>query len=259
VRTDEIVFDPAWHHVMALAVEHGVAGAVWAAPDQPAAQVARAAKFIGVTQVEAGSTCLLAMTYACVPALRLTPSVAERWEALVTAGVYDTRSVASGEKDGALIGMALTEKQGGSDVRASTTMAEPDAVTGEGWYRVTGEKWFVSAVHSDGMFVLAQTPEGVSCLLGPRRLDDGGPNGWTTDRLKDKLGNRSNPTAEENQQRLTTAAGGADWPRSGLQQEAHWFVAGSATDGRMGYGRRTRQEWLEPCAGDAYIRQPNQR
>jgi putative acyl-CoA dehydrogenase len=196
VRSDEIVFDPAWHHIMRLAVEHGGAGAVWADPDQPAAQVARAAKFIGVAQVEAGSACPLAMTYACVPALRLTPTVAERWERLVTAGAYDTRSIAPLSKDGALVGMALTEKQGGSDVRAITTVAEPEGATGEGWYRVTGEKWFVSAVHSDGMFVVAQTAEGVSCLLVPRRLDDGGPNGWTIDRLKDKLGNRSNPTAE---------------------------------------------------------------
>ncbi len=194
-RTDEIVFDPAWHHVMKLAVEHGVAGAVWA-DDGPAAQVVRAAKFIGVAQVEAGSTCPLAMTYACVPALRLTEAVAARWEPPVTAGVYDPRPLPAVQKRGALIGMALTEKQGGSDVRANTTQAVPAPDAGDGWYRVTGEKWFVSAVHSDGMFVLAQTPEGVSCLLIPRRLDDGAPNGWTLDRLKDKLGNRSNPTAE---------------------------------------------------------------
>ncbi len=192
-RTDEVTFTPAWDNVMRLAVEHGVAGAVWADP-HPAAQVARAAKFIGVTQVEAGSGCPLAMTYASVPALRLTDAVAARWERPVTAGVYDTAAAPVGEKGGALIGMALTEKQGGSDVRTNTTVAVPDGA--DGWYRVTGEKWFVSAVHSDGMFVLAQTPEGVSCLLVPRRLDDGSANGWTIDRLKDKLGNRSNPTAE---------------------------------------------------------------
>ncbi|MBA2347100.1 MAG: acyl-CoA dehydrogenase family protein [Solirubrobacterales bacterium] len=192
-RTDEVTFTPAWDHVMRLAVEHGVAGAVWADP-HPAAQVARAAKFIGVAQVEAGSTCPLAMTYACVPALRLSDEVAARWEGPVTAGVYDPSAAPVGEKAGALIGMALTEKQGGSDVRANTTVAEPDGA--DGWYRVTGEKWFVSAVHSDGMFVLAQAPEGISCLLVPRRLDDRSANGWTIDRLKSKLGNRSNPTAE---------------------------------------------------------------
>ena len=191
-RVDEIRFDPAWHHVMGLAVEHGVAGAVWA-DDGPGAQVARAAKFIGVAQVEAGSTCPLAMTYACVPALRLDPTVAAQWEPLVTSGIYDTRPLAPAAKQGALIGMALTEKQGGSDVRANTTIAEPED---DGSYRVTGEKWFVSAVQSDALFVLAQTPEGVSCLLVPRRLPDGGDNGWTLDRLKDKLGNRSNATAE---------------------------------------------------------------
>jgi putative acyl-CoA dehydrogenase len=197
VRTDEVTFDPAWHAHLGLAVEHGVAGAVWA-DAHPAAQVARAANFIGVAQVEAGSTCPLAMTYACVPALRLTPAVAERWVPLVTSGIYDPSPLpaAHPDKRGALIGMALTEKQGGSDVRANTTVAEPAFDVGTGWWRVTGEKWFVSAVHSDAMFVLAQTPEGISCLLVPRRLDDGGSNGWTIDRLKDKLGNRSNPTAE---------------------------------------------------------------
>lgn len=192
VRVDEIRFNPAWHHVLRLGIEHGAAGAVWA-DRGPGAQVSRAAKFIAVAQVEAGTTCPLAMTYACVPALRLAPAVAERWEPLVTAGVYDDRCLPARQKRGALIGMALTEKQGGSDVRACTTAATPDS---DGWYRVTGEKWFVSAVHSDAMFVLAQTAEGLSCLLVPRRLDDGRDNGWTLDRLKDKLGNRSNPTAE---------------------------------------------------------------
>ena len=193
VRVDEISFDPAWHEIMRLAVEHGAAGAVWR-DDRPAAQVTRAAKFIGVAQVEAGVCCPLAMTYASVPALRLTPQVAARWEGPVAAGVYDTRPLPVGEKSGALLGMALTEKQGGSDLRSNTTSAEPTA--DDGWYRVQGEKWFVSAVHSDGMFALAQTAEGVSCLLIPRRLDDGSDNGWVLDRLKDKLGNRSNPTAE---------------------------------------------------------------
>lgn len=193
-RVDEIRFDPAWHHTMRLAVEHGVSGAVWR-DTGPGAQVARAAKFIGVAQVEAGSTCPLAMTYACVPALRLSPAGAG-WESLVSSGVYDTRALPAAQKQGALIGMALTEKQGGSDVRTNTAVAVPDGSR----YRVTGEKWFVSAVQSDALFVLAQTPEGVSCLLVPRRLEDGSPtgaaNGWTIDRLKNKLGNRSNPTAE---------------------------------------------------------------
>jgi putative acyl-CoA dehydrogenase len=192
-RVDEIRFDPAWHEIMRPAVEHGAAGAVWR-DDRPAAQVTRAAKFIGVAQVEAGVCCPLAMTYASVPALRLTPHVAARWESAVTAGVYDTRPLPVGEKDGALLGMALTEKQGGSDLRSNTTTAVP--VAEDGWYRLDGEKWFVSAVHSDGMFVIAQTAEGPSCLIVPRRLDDGSDNGWILDRLKDKLGNRSNPTAE---------------------------------------------------------------
>ena len=147
VRTDEIAFNPAWHHVMRLAVEHGVAGAVWTDPDQPTAQVARAAKFIGVAQVEAGCTCPIAMTYASVPALRLTPAVAERWEELVTAGVYDTRSIAPAlkarrpDRHGA-------DREAGRLRRAGEHHAAPSR-DGDGWYRVTGEKWFVSAVHSD--------------------------------------------------------------------------------------------------------------
>jgi len=133
------------------------------------------------------------MTYSCVPALRLEPGVAAVWEPLVSSGKYDPRPVAAGDKRGALVGMALTEKQGGSDLRMCTTIAEP--ADDDAWC-VTGEKWFVSAVQSDALFVLAQTPEGVSCLLVPRRLPDGTANALRIDRLKDKLGNRSNATAE---------------------------------------------------------------
>lgn len=190
-RSDAIEFHPAWHDLMALAVEHGIAGGSWA-DEREGAHVARAAKFLLHAQVEAGTTCPIAMTWSCVPALRLDPSLAGRWEPLVTGGVYDPRERAAASKRGALIGMALTERAGGSDVRQSTTVAEPD---GEAW-RVTGMKWFVSAVQSDAFFVLAQTPSGLSCLLVPRLDDDGRPNAFVLDRLKSKLGNRSNPTAE---------------------------------------------------------------
>ena len=192
VLRDDIAFHPGWHEVLGAAVEGGVAGGAWA-DDRPGAHVARAAKFIAIAQAEAGVTCPIAMTHSCVPALRLNPDVAERWEPLVTSGDYDTRDLHSSEKRGALVGMALTERAGGSDVRRSTTVATPD---GDGGWLVNGEKWFVSAVQSDALFVLAQTASGLSCLLVPCRNEDGSRNGMRIDRLKDKLGNRSNPTAE---------------------------------------------------------------
>ena len=190
-RIDELAFDDSWHRLMRLAVEGGVAGAPWA-DARPGAHVARAAKFLMVAQVEAGITCPLAMTYSSVPALRLTPDAAD-WEPLVTSGVYDPHPAPAAGKRGALVGMALTERSGGSDVQTSSTVAEPD---GDGAWRVSGAKWFVSAAQSDAFFVLAHTPGGLSLLLVPRRTPDGAPNGLRFDRLKRKLGNRSNPTAE---------------------------------------------------------------
>ena len=192
-RIDELDFHPAWHRLMGLAVEHGIAGAPWADPT-PGAHVARAARFIMLAQVEAGITCPLAMTYSCVPALRLSPQSAEQWEPLVTSGVYDPRPIPAAGKRGALVGMALTERGGGSDVRAGTvTTATP---AGEGEWIVDGAKWFVSAAQSDAFFVLAQTGGGLSLVLVPRLDEHGELNGLRFDRLKDKLGNRSNPTAE---------------------------------------------------------------
>jgi len=192
-RIDDVEFHPAWHRLMGLAVEHGIAGAPWADP-RPGAHVARAARFIMLAQVEAGITCPLAMTYSCVPALRLSPGAAERWEPLVTSAVYDPRAIPVAGKRGALVGMALTERGGGSDVRAGTaTTATP---AGDGTWIVDGAKWFVSAAQSDAFFVLAQTSGGLSLVLVPRLDDDGALNGLRFDRLKDKLGNRSNPTAE---------------------------------------------------------------
>ena len=191
-RTEAIAFHPGWHEVLGAAVEGGVAGGVWA-DDRVGAHVARAAKFVAIAQAEAGVTCPIAMTHSCVPALRLDDAVAARWEPLVTSRTYDTRDLGPDAKAGALVGMALTERRGGSDVRRCTTVAT-DA--GDGTWRVSGEKWFVSAVQSDALFVLAQTPGGLSTLLVACRNDDGSRNGMRIDRLKDKLGNRSNPTAE---------------------------------------------------------------
>jgi len=193
-RTDDIAFHPAWHRVLGVAVEGGVAGGVWR-DGRPGAHVARAAKFIAIAQAEAGVTCPIAMTSSSVPALRLAePDVASQWEALATSTIYDPSVTAAGDKAGALVGMALTERAGGSDVRRSTTTAVRD---GQGQWRVNGEKWFVSAVQSDALFVLAQAgSDGLSCLLVPCRTESGARNGMRIDRLKDKLGNRSNPTAE---------------------------------------------------------------
>jgi putative acyl-CoA dehydrogenase len=195
-RVDDLELHPAWHSIMALAVEHGLHGAPWASP-RPGAHVARAAKVIVLAQVEAGFTCPIAMTYSCVPALRLEPSLAAAWEPLATGPHYDPRTVPRADKRGALIGMALTERQGGSDVRSNATVARPLDGGGPGSaYAVTGSKWFVSALMSDAYFVLATAPAGLSLLLVPRLLDDGSPNGFRLDRLKHKLGNHSNPTGE---------------------------------------------------------------
>jgi putative acyl-CoA dehydrogenase len=190
-RLDEIEFHPAWHRLMTLSVEHGIAGSAWADP-RPGAHVARAAKFVMINQAEAGIGCPLAMTHSSVPALRLAPG-GEDWEALVSSGIYDPAPTPAAGKRGALVGMALTERSGGSDVRTSATVAVPD---GEGAWLLSGAKWFVSAAQSDAFFVLAHTPRGLSLLLVPRRTPEGSPNGLRFDRLKPKLGNRSNPTAE---------------------------------------------------------------
>ena len=186
-RVDEIELDAGWHRIMELAVREGIHGAPWADP-RPGAHVARAAKFIVLAQVEAGFTCPIAMTYSSVPALRLDSALSSFWVPLVTSRSYDPRKLAASDKCGALIGMALTERAGGSDVRGNTTVAVP---SGNGDYEITGNKWFVSALMSDAFFVLAQAPQGLSLLLVPRH-----DNGVRIDRLKDKLGNRSNPTGE---------------------------------------------------------------
>jgi putative acyl-CoA dehydrogenase len=191
-RIDEVEFHPAWHELMATAVGHGLHAAPWTDPT-PGAHVARAAKFYVWTQAEAGHGCPVSMTYASVPALRQAPELAARWEPLLAARVYDPGLRVPQQKSGLLAGMAMTEKQGGSDVRANTTRAEP---TGDGSYLLTGHKWFCSAPMCDLFLVLAQTAAGLSCFLLPRVLPDGSRNAMYLQRLKDKLGNRSNASAE---------------------------------------------------------------
>ncbi|MGW0206759.1 acyl-CoA dehydrogenase family protein [Streptomyces sp. NPDC003233] len=189
-RIDEVDFHPAWHRLLGKGVSAGLTGA-WT---RPAGHVRRAAGFVLWTQVEAGNCCPLSMTHAAVPALRTDPVLAAEWEPRLTSTVYDRELRPAVRKPGALFGMGMTEKQGGSDVRANTTEARPLAEAGT--YELTGHKWFCSAPMSDAFLVLAQAPEGLTCFLVPRVLPDGSRNVFLIQRLKDKLGNRSNASAE---------------------------------------------------------------
>ncbi len=196
-RIDEVAYHPAYHELTQVAVSHGLHGSPWAV-DQPGAHVARAAGFVTWSQVDAGHVCPISMTYSVVPALRNQPDLAAEWEPRLVARAYDPRNVAAREKPGAIAGMGMTEKQGGSDVRANTTRAEPTAGDGtDGTWALTGHKWFCSAPMSDIFLMLAQGPGGLSCFLVPRWLPDGERNqGFRVMRLKDKLGNRSNASSE---------------------------------------------------------------
>ena len=176
---------------MDVAVTHGLHGAPWSDP-RPGAHVARAAGFFAWSQNEAGHGCPISMTYSIVPALRAAPSTAAIWEPRLTGRTYDPSYRPAPEKQGAIAGMAMTEKQGGSDVRANTSRAVPD---GDG-YRLTGHKWFCSAPGSDLFLMLANTDAGITCFAVPRYRPDGTRNPVHIQRLKDKLGNRSNASGE---------------------------------------------------------------
>jgi putative acyl-CoA dehydrogenase len=191
-RIDEVEFHPAWHALLDVAVREGLAGAAWADP-RPGAHVARAAGLLVWSTVEQGHTCPVSMTYAAVPALRAAPELAEVYEPLLTSRVYDFGLRVPAQKRGLLAGMGMTEKQGGSDVRTNTTAARPEP---DGTWRLTGHKWFTSAPMNDLFLMLAQAPGGLSCFLVPRVLPDGSRNPFRIQRLKDKLGNRSNASSE---------------------------------------------------------------
>ncbi len=207
-RIDEVEFHPAWHELMALLIGAGAHSAPWADP-RPGAQVARAAAYLLFGQVENGAQCPVTMTYASVPALRRAPRIAAKWLPKILSRDYDPRSLPVEQKRGALVGMGMTEKQGGTDVRANTTRAAEMAPLeararfgdeGEGAWRIVGHKWFFSAPQCDAHLVLAQTDEagsaGLSCFFVPRWLPDGSRNAIRVQRLKDKLGNRSNASSE---------------------------------------------------------------
>jgi putative acyl-CoA dehydrogenase len=254
-RIDEVDFHPAWHEVMRLHVSHGLHALPWREP-QPGAHVARAAAFMCLSQAEAGSGCPISMTYSVIPALRRQPEVAEQWEPHFTSLEYDPRMAPVAEKSGALCGMAMTEKQGGSDVRANTTWAEPlNGGGGGAEYEITGHKWFCSAPMCDAFLVLARTESGISCFLMPRFTPDGERNRFHIQRLKDKLGNRSNASSElelrsawarmvgeegrgvptiiemVNHTRLDCALGSASGMRAGLAQ-AIWHASHRSAFGK---------------------------
>ncbi|ARZ66465.1 acyl-CoA dehydrogenase [Streptomyces albireticuli] len=240
-RVDEVEFHPAWHQLMAVAVESGQHAAPWA-EGGPGAHLARAAKFYVWAQAEPGHGCPVSMTYAAVPALRAAPALAAAYEPLLAARSYDFGLRPPLGKRGLIAGMSMTEKQGGSDVRANTTTAVPAA---DGSYVITGHKWFTSAPMSDVFLVLAQAAEGLTCFLMPRVLPDGTRNAMRIQRLKDKLGNRSNASAEieyegavawpvgepgrgvrtivemVNMTRLDCVIGSAAGMRAGLRQALH--------------------------------------
>jgi putative acyl-CoA dehydrogenase len=195
-RIDEVEFHPAWHQLMRMGVEHELHSLPWTS-EQPFAHTARAALYMTAMQAEAGFCCPITMTFAVVPALRAQPELAAEWEPLVTATSYDPRSIPAADKGSAIAGMAMTEKQGGSDVRANTTVATPVNGGGAGGeYTLVGHKWFCSAPMSDLFLVLAQTDDGLSCFLLPRILPDASRNAFHIQRLKDKLGNHSNASSE---------------------------------------------------------------
>ena len=207
-RVDEVEFHPAWHALMSLMIESGVHAAPWDS-GLAGAQVTRAAQYVLFGQVENGAQCPVTMTYACVPALRQAGALADKWLPKILSRRYDPRSLPIEQKEGALIGMGMTEKQGGTDVRANTTRAAPLAPgegrarfgpDGEGAWTIVGHKWFFSAPQSDAHLILAQTDgegsAGLSCFFVPRFLPDGSRNAIRVQRLKDKLGNRSNASSE---------------------------------------------------------------
>ena len=195
-RVDEVEFHPAWHLLMRHSVEHGLHNLAWTEP-APGGHLARAALMFLASQNEAGHTCPVSMTYSAVPALRKHPELASEWEPHILRSNYDPRFRPVTGKNGALIGMAMTEKQGGSDVRANTTVAEPiDGGRARGEYRITGHKWFCSAPMCDAFLVLAQAPGGLTCFLLPRWTPGGERNRFHIQRLKAKLGNRSNASSE---------------------------------------------------------------
>ncbi|MGN6662767.1 MAG: acyl-CoA dehydrogenase family protein [Solirubrobacterales bacterium] len=244
-RIDVPEFHPAWHELMSAAVGYELHSSPWKDP-RPGAHVARGGAFMCMSQAEAGIGCPISMTYSVIPALRTQPELAAEWEPRFFSSTYDPANAPAGGKAGALAGMGMTEKQGGTDVRANTTVARPVNGGGPGGeYELTGHKWFMSAPQCDAFLVLAQADGGISCFLFPRWTPDGERNRFRLQRLKDKLGNRSNASSEiefdaasawlvgeegagvrtiiemVNHTRLDCVLGGATGMRAGVAQAIH--------------------------------------
>jgi putative acyl-CoA dehydrogenase len=244
-RVDVPEFHPAWHELIAVAVANELHCSPWKGP-RPGAHVARGAAFMCMSQAEAGIGCPISMTYSVIPALRTQPELAAEWEPRFLSSTYDPANAPAPEKAGALAGMGMTEKQGGTDVRANTTLARPVNGGGPGAeYELTGHKWFMSAPQCDAFLVLAQADGGISCFLFPRWTPDGERNRFRLQRFKDKLGNRSNASSEiefdaasawlvgeeaagvrtiiemVNHTRLDCVLGGATGMRAGVAQAIH--------------------------------------
>jgi putative acyl-CoA dehydrogenase len=195
-RVDLVRFHPSYHALMKASIEDGLHSSPWTDPGE-GAHVARAARSYMQTEVEAGHGCPITMTFAATPCLTLQGDLAAQWLPKIQARVYDPRNIPADEKQGVTIGMAMTEKQGGSDVRANTTRAIPVGVEGPGQaYELVGHKFFVSAPMCDAFLVLAQAPGGLSCFLVPRWRPDGTKNPLQIIRLKRKMGNVSNASSE---------------------------------------------------------------
>jgi putative acyl-CoA dehydrogenase len=192
-RVDEVEFHPSWHWLMDASVRAGNTGVPWTPGAGPHAHATRAASFYLMGQLEQGHCCPITMTYAAIPALRHEPELAARYEPGLRSAVYAPGLAEPSGKAGLLAGMSMTEKQGGSDVRSGTTVAKPAP---DGSYRLVGHKWFTSAPMNDVFLTLAQAPGGLTCFVLPRVLPDGTRNAILFQRLKDKLGNRSNASAE---------------------------------------------------------------
>jgi putative acyl-CoA dehydrogenase len=253
-RLDEVRFHPAWHRFMEISIAAGYTSVAWEgrSAGRAGGHVTHAAMVYLASQVEPGHCCPLTMTHAAVPVIRSSADLPGAWVPKLLSRDYDPSIRPVAEKRGATLGMAMTEKQGGSDVRANTTRAEPD---GDAW-RLTGHKWFCSAPMSDGFLTLAQAPEGLTCFLVPRWLE-GGRNAVRLQRLKDKLGNRSNASAEIEYQnalalrigepgqgvrtiiemvhntRLDTALAPAGLMRAALCEAHHWVIHRTAFQRRL--------------------------
>src|SRR5690554_222949 len=195
-RIDEVDFHPSYHELMGIAFESGLHSSPWTNPGK-GAHVTRAAKYYMHSQVEAAHCCPVTMTFAAMPSIRKQPELAALWESRILANSYDSRNVPDSQKSSVTIGMAMTEKQGGSDVRSNSTLAYPVGAKGPGQaYELVGHKWFVSAPMCDAFLVLAQAPGGLSCFLMPRWRPDGTKNPWQIQRLKNKMGNVANASSE---------------------------------------------------------------